>query len=288
MTYQWIGGMAMKLLLFFAAFGCALAQTPDIEQIMSRVARNQAKSQDARKDWVYNQKQLLRMIRGNGKLAREERREYAIAPKARGIHKELTSFAGKYGDHGKEVAYDKPKYQYKSVDIDGELLDDMSNDMTNDENSRDGISHDLFPFTYHQQLKYSFKLKGAENYRGREVYRVAFEPKAHQHSGEDDMPWKGEALIDAAEYQPVLINTTLAWKMPMAVKVLLGTDIRGLGFSVSYQKFADGVWFPVSYGGEFDVRAVFFYKRKISVSMVNSDFRRADVSTNIAYAVEDK
>ncbi len=278
----------MKLLFLFAACGCALAQPPDIDQIMSRVGRNQAKSQDARKDWIYNQKQLLRMIRGNGKLAREEHREYAIAPKVRGIHKQLTSFAGKYGDHGREVAYDKPKYQYKGLDIDGELLDDMSNDMTNDENSRDGIAHDLFPLTYHQQMRYNFKLKGVETYRGREVYRVAFEPKPHQHSEEDSMPWKGEALIDAAEYQPVLINTNLAWKIPMAVKILLGTNIRGLGFSVSYQKFADGVWFPVSYGGEFDVRAVFFYKRKISVSMVNSDFRRADVTSNIAYAMEDK
>jgi hypothetical protein len=36
------------------------------------------------------------------------------------------------------------------------------------------------------------------------------------------------------------------------------------------------------------VRAVFFYKRKISVSMVNSDFRRTDVSSKIAYAIEDK
>jgi len=72
------------------------------------------------------------------------------------------------------------------------------------------------------------------------------------------------------------------------VKVLLGTNIKSLGFAVAYQKFADGVWFPVSYGGEFEVRAVFFYKRTISVSLVNSDFRRADVTTNIAFALEDK
>jgi len=68
----------------------------------------------------------------------------------------------------------------------------------------------------------------------------------------------------------------------------LGTDIRGLGFSVSYQKFADGVWFPVSYGGEFAVRALFFYKRRISVALTNSDFRRAGVTSNIAYATEEK
>ena len=66
------------------------------------------------------------------------------------------------------------------------------------------------------------------------------------------------------------------------------TNLKGLGFSVSYQKFADGLWFPVSYGGEFELRAVFFYSRKISVSMANSDFRRTDVTTNVAYAVDDK
>jgi hypothetical protein len=57
---------------------------------------------------------------------------------------------------------------------------------------------------------------------------------------------------------------------------------------VAYQKFGDGVWFPVSYGGEFEVRAVFFYKRTISVSMTNRDFRRTDVTTKVAYAIEDK
>jgi len=279
----------MKLLLLFAAAGYALAQPPDIDQIMTRVALNQAKSQDSRQDWVYNQRQVLRMIRGSGTLAREEQREYLIVPKRRHIEKQLTKFEGRYADRGKEGSYDKPGYHYKDLDIDGELLDEMSNEMTNDEKSPDGIARDLFPLTYHQQLKYSFQLKGAESYRGREVYRVAFEPKPHMHpDNEDDFLWKGEALIDAAEYQPVLVNTSMATRIPMAVKILLGTNIRGLGFSVSYQKFADGVWFPVSYGGEFDVRAVFFYKRKISVSMVNSDFRRADVTSNIAYAIEDK
>jgi hypothetical protein len=41
-------------------------------------------------------------------------------------------------------------------------------------------------------------------------------------------------------------------------------------------------------GGEFEVRAVFFYKRTISVSMTNIDFRRFDVTTKVAYAIEDK
>jgi hypothetical protein len=55
---------------------------------------------------------------------------------------------------------------------------------------------------------------------------------------------------------------------------------------VAYQKFEDGVWFPVSYGGEFEVRAVFFYKRTISVSMVNSDFKRSLVNSTVTYQTQ--
>jgi hypothetical protein len=254
---------------------------------MSRVASNQTKSQDQRKEWVYNQKQLLRMVRGNRKVAREERREYVIAPGEVPIQKELVKFEGKYESHGKYTSYDHPGYSYKEVDIDGDIINDLSEDMTNDKGSHDGIGHDLFPLTRDEQKKYNFKLKGTETYRDRAVFRVSFEPKPHPPEG-DGGSWKGDALIDAQEYQPVVVTTSLAYKIPMAVKILLGTNIKGLGFSVAYQKFADGVWFPVSYGGEFDVRAVFFYKRTISVSMTNSDFRRTDVTTKVAYAIEDK
>jgi hypothetical protein len=221
------------------------------------------------------------MVRGNGRIAREEHREYTITPKERAIAKELTHFDGKYERHGNYISYDKPGYEYKDMDIDGDLINDMSNDMTDDHQSRDGIGRKLFPLTYHEQLKYEFRLVGTEPYRGRQVYRVSFVPAK-------DGCWKGEALIDADEYQPVLVTSKLAFNIPAAVKILLGTNIKGLGFSAAYKKFEDGVWFPVSYGGEFEVRAVFFYKRTISISMTNSDFRRMDVTSNIAYSIDDK
>jgi hypothetical protein len=279
----------MKLILLAATAAIAAAQTPDIEQIMSRVGLNQAKSHDARKDYVYNQKQLLRMIRGGGKIAREEHREYTVIPKERGIHKELTKFDGKYELKGKYVAYDKPGHHYKGLDLDSDLIDSLSKDLMDDNQGKDGLSPDMFPLTYHQQLKYNFKLLKTEQYHGRPVYRVEFEPKPHlKHIDDGGAVWKGEALIDTEEYQPLNIATKLAWKMPLAVKTLLGTNVSGVGFNVAYQKFADDLWFPVSYGGEFEFRAVFFYKRTMTISMVNSDFRRADVNSNIAYAVEDK
>lgn len=278
----------MKLILLAATVAMAAAQTPEIEQIMSRVALNQAKSHDARKDYIYNQRQLLRMIRGGGKIAREEHREYTVMPKERGIQKELTKFDGKYELKGKFVAYDKPGYHYKGLDLDSDLMDGLSKDLMDDNQGKDGLSPDMFPLTYHQQLKYDFKLLKAEQYRGRPVYRVEFEPKPHMRHLENGAVWKGEALIDTEEYQPLNVATKLAWKMPLAVKTLLGTNVSGVGFNVAYEKFADGLWFPVSYGGEFEFRAVFFYKRTMTIAMVNSDFRRADVNSNVAYAVEDK
>lgn len=275
----------MKLLACFAILASALLAGPqDVNDIMARVAENQDRASDLRKEFTFHQKQLLRMNRGNGKVAREEKREYDVAPARHGVKKDLIHFEGRYDYKGKYVPYDRPGYTYKEMDIDGELIDDLSGDLTDDRHSRDGISCDLFPLTASQQRKYKFKLLGKENYRGREVFRVAFEPKPHQDF--DEAAWKGEALIDVAEHAPVSIHTKLAVKIPLAVKTLLGTDIKGLGFAVTYQKFDEGIWFPVSYGGEFEIRAVFFYKRLISVNMTNSDFRRSNVTSTVTYVTE--
>ncbi|MCL4402591.1 MAG: hypothetical protein M1436_08025, partial [Acidobacteria bacterium] len=230
--------------------------------------------------------QLLRLNFSNGKLAREERREYVVVPEERGVHKELAEFQGKYEHKGKYLPYDHPGYQYKKVDIDGQLIDDLSRDLTGDGGSRDGIAQDQFPLTGEQQSKYDFTLLGAEEYQGRQVWRIGFEPK--RTGTWESGAWKGEALIDALEYQPVRVYTTLAYKVPAAVKIVLGTDIRGLGFSVTYRKFDDGVWFPVTYGGEFYFRCLFLYKRTISISLVNSDFRRAEVNSRVKYATDQK
>jgi hypothetical protein len=282
-------GNPMKILLFAAALGCASAQPPDIGQIMSRVAANQERSQELRKNYVYSQKQLLRMVRGNGKVAREERREYVLSPQERGFRKELAGFEGKYESKGKYISYDQPGYEYKEMDIDGELIDELSDELTNDKQSRDGIGRNLFPLTSDEQAKYNFRLVRTETLRGRQVYRVAFEPKPrHRGLEEGSAFWKGEALIDAEEFQPVMVTSKMAPKIPLVVRTLLGTNLKGLGFSLTYEKFSDGVWFPVSYGGEFELRAVFFYKRTVSISMVNRDFRRTDVNSTIAYSTEDR
>ena len=277
----------MKLIAIISALAAAAAaQTPDVRTIMENVGRNQAQAVAQRQEFTFRQKQLLRMNRGNGKVAREENREYDVAPSGHGVRKELLRFDGRYEYKGKYVAYDRPGYKYKDMDVDGDLIQGLSEDLTNDRRSRDGIGVDLFPLTAEEQRKYNFKMMAAEQYCGREVYRIGFEPKPHQEC--DEAAWKGEALIDAAEFQPVLVHTKLAFHIPGAVKVLLGTDIQGLGFSVTYQKFEDGVWFPVSYGGEFEVRAVFFYKRTISVNMTNTEFHRTNVNSNVIWLANEK
>ena len=115
------------------------------------------------------------------------------------------------------------------------------------------------------------------------IYRITFEPKkVADHDDEDE--WAGEVLVHRQEYQPVLITTHLAVKIPLWVKTALGTDIQQLGFKITYQKFDDGLWFPVTYGGEFKVRALFLYARRVGISMRNSEFKKAVVESKVEFA----
>jgi hypothetical protein len=79
------------------------------------------------------------------------------------------------------------------------------------------------------------------------------------------------------------VSTRLAARIPFWVKTFLGTNINHLGFKVDCAKFAEGVWFPVRYGGEFQLKAVFFYKRTMVVNLRNSEFRQTQVTTNLDY-----
>jgi hypothetical protein len=56
-----------------------------------------------------------------------------------------------------------------------------------------------------------------------------------------------------------------------------------MGFEVTYLKFDEGLWFPVTYGGEFKLRALFLYARTIGVSMQNSGFQRAVVDSKVTF-----
>jgi len=258
-----------------------------VEAIMEHVAANQARAQAARQAMVFEQNVLIRLHRGNGMLAREEEYHFTVTPTPDGIVKQRTAFAGKYGKGKQFVSYDTPGFEYKGVDVDGQLAKELVEEFTNDK-SRDGVNHDLFPLRQSEMAKYGFTLKGRQNYRGHEVYVIAFRPSPHRPPGEsEDSMWAGEALIDTQAMQPVLITTWMARGIPMVVKTLLGTDLKHIGFKIAYEKFDDDVWMPVTYGGELQVRAVFVYARKISISLRNSGFRRAQVDSSVSYRFDE-
>ena len=116
---------------------------------------------------------------------------------------------------------------------------------------------------------------------GRDVYHVSFRPK-----DKSDFDWKGEAFIDAAEFEPVVVYTEMSRKIPLAVRTLLGTNLPGLGFSVTYDRQPDGVWFPVSFGTEFRMRVLFFIARDISMSLTNSHFEKTHADMRILDGVK--
>lgn len=265
--------ISLVLLASALAAGAATA-----DQILERVAANQTRSVEARQRWTYNQSVFVRLSRSDGKLAREELREYTVMPVRSGLRREMVRFEGRYQDKGRTVGYTQPGFARKDLDIDAEIAGELPDDLLGNANSRDGLDPDLFPLTADRQKRYVFQLHGQEDYRGKAVWRLTFAPRPEQNA-----IWAGEALIDAAEYQPVLVTTHMARKLPLAVRTVLGTDLEHLGFKVEYERLGEGVWFPSKYSGEFNLKAVFFYKRRIAISMRNSGFQKTDVRSTIDY-----
>jgi hypothetical protein len=262
------------------AASVAVAQTkPPIGEIMARVAENQAKSVEARKQFVYKQEELVALRRSNGTVDCQGKREYTVAPGPRGIDRQLVNSEGSLGSCSFNFENDSGD-KGVSLNMNSDSTEGFSTSMGN---TKDGVPRDLFPLTAHQQRLYEYKLRGTEMAKGRSVYRVSFRPNHQRDADGDEGYWKGEALIDAEEFQPVMVTTDLTAKIPMAVRVLLGTNVRGVGFSVSYQRVADGVWFPASFGGEFKVNVLFFFRRTMAINVKNGDFKRTDVKSDVAF-----
>ena len=275
----------MRLAFFLLVPLALLAQQPDVDAIMAKVAANQDSAQAKRDAFIYSQKVWVRSFKTNGKLGCQQKTEYLVTPTEKATGKTMISVDTKCGNSGKghincDVELPPGKGKETVAGIDGCLVQELRNNLVSDKDSKDGLDQELFPLTAKELPKYIFHLDGEDTVRGHAVFRISFVPKK---GGEDSADWKGEALIDKAEYQPVVVTTKLAEKVPLAVRVLLGTNIQGLGFNVVYDKF-DGLWFPVSYGAEFRVRVVFFWSRNLSVSLSNADFRRANVTSAIHFA----
>ena len=283
----------MRAILFLAPLAAWAAD--DADAIMAKVAANMELASEARRQYVYQQTIRSRMLRTSGQTAREEKREYNVIPAAAETKKDLSRFEGKY-QRGKEmIPYDKPGFRYKGTDLDGDLISGLTEELVNDKKSKDGISHELFPLRTKDLPGYKFTLTETADVKGRSTHKIAFEPKHRQMcvsiGGDDECAtkqWKGDIWVDAAELQPVRIRTDLSFKIPWGVKVFLGTNIRQLGFSVSYIRVAEGVWFPASYGTEFRLDLFWGYKRTITMALESNGFKRTDAASKVEYRLEDR
>jgi hypothetical protein len=262
------------------------AQTLNADEIMSKVAAHQDQAEQLRAKYTYTQKVRIRAIRANGHLSREEYSVYNVIPTEKGIKKDMVQFRGRYENKGKISEYQKSGEEIpdKKIDVDANILPDLRDDLVSDKNSKDGLGKSLFPLTSVESKKYQYELAGEEIYQGERVYRIKFWPRK-EYQGYDDYQtvWAGEALIHKADLQPVSVTTHMAKGLPFLVKTMLGTNLHQLGYAVSYKKFDDAVYFPVSYGGEFDVKAIFVYKRTFTLSLQNTDFRRTQADSSITF-----
>ena len=154
---------------------------------MRRVSENVDRAQAARLAWHMARTSSYASRGANGKLAREESRQYTVAPTEKCAQRKLVKVEGTILDGKNEVAYNEAGYRRKDADIDGGLVDMFGREIIWRRDSIGGIVY-LGSFVNRSNLeKYVFKLEGKERYHDYDVYRVAF-------AGKDS--WEGEALIE--------------------------------------------------------------------------------------------
>jgi hypothetical protein len=274
--------------------------------IMAKVAANMENGATARRQYIYQQRVKASIVQSNGEVNRREARTYAVLPHETSTEKKLEKFSGEYREgkkmipysephsHGKDHSHDAKGEEGVAKGIDAELMAELVDSLVNDKKSPDGIPHDLFPLRTRDLPLYTFQSLGERDWQGRRVLRIGFEPAAKKsdlcvHVGKEEdedscqTPWAGEAWVDPQELFPVRIDTRLAKGVPWAVRAFLGTNIKQLGFSITYARAGEGAWFPATYGTEFKLDVLFFYKRTISLSLESSDFRRADAVSKIEF-----
>ena len=252
---------------------------------MERVADSQARSESLRSTIIYSQDLRTRFLKGRGKVSREEEHRFTVAPTPDGFTKTRTYLRGALRHKEALMPYSEPHFYRGMVDIDAVLSEALIDMVDND--SRDGMSSQLFPLTSNQQRKYVFRLLGTETLDGLEVFRVAFEPRKKGVPRKERGHWKGEVFVDRTQFQPVYVTTSFATKIPLPIRVGLGTNVRQVGFALRYEEVDDGLWFPVSYGGEFRIRALFLYSRTATISLINSAFQRTDVDSHVTFDETD-
>ncbi len=260
----------MKLFAVLIVTFTCFAETPDATEIMRRVAGNQDRAQTARAAWVYDQNVFVRLQRSAGELAREETRDYVVAPTEKGAGRKLIRVEGKIGAGKKSIPYTTAGFRTKNADIDGALVEGLAKDINWRKDTVGPISY-LMPLSAEHQNRYTFTLDGEEQYQGFDVWRIRF----RQSDGEDN--WSGELLVEKNEFQPLVLTSHWDSKVPVAVTMALGVSVKQVGGKITWQRAEKDVWFPAVAGGEMKLRVLFFYARNIAYRSVSSAFRRTDV-----------
>jgi hypothetical protein len=261
----------------------AASPTPNAADIMTRVAANQDSAEAERAHYVFVQHATMSSRKGKT-VQCEEVTDYRITPSDSGIHDELVKLDGRLRVNGNYVTYhtlapdnggSKVENDKDSVSVtiggesaDRDMVEHMRANLMHDK-SKDGLNSRLFPLTSKEQADYDFQLAGQERLNGHDVYHITFRPK-----DKDDFGWKGDAFVDVTTFQPVLVTTGMARKVPFAVRTLLGTNLPGLGFTVVYAPQPDGVWFPASFSTEFKIHVLYFFHRDIVLDAQNRDFEK--------------
>lgn len=295
------------LLALASAIACGADAPGDALAIMKKMAENTAAATEARRQYVYRQRIRAGLLHSNGQVVCRETREYTVVPQAKTTKKKLESFHGECREGKDMVPYAQPgeiqpglQEKGTTVEVTGrESIAGLVAGLADNPKSRDGIPRQLFPLSSEELASYRFKLKGETTIQGRRAYDITFAPfigKGNCVVGEDTenshaiecRPWKGEVWVDAEDYQPIRIDTELAKGIPWGVRVFMGINLRQLGFSLTYRRAAEGVWFPATYGTEFRVTVFWGYKRTITMSMENSDFRKTDAQSTIEFDDPDK
>lgn len=262
-------------ILFLVALCAQKAAADDTaDSIMARVAANQDSSEKLRSQYIYQQHIKIVSRKNSGKVLREETADYHVIPKPDHTERTLEQLTGRYWHKGKYETFNgEPVPEPDSTD--GDLIRQFRDDLTN-EKSKDGLARYIFPLTSEEQKQYKFRLLGQELFENRQSYHIAFTP-----IDDDDIDWAGEGYIDAQEFQPMYVFTKMSRRMPFGIRTFLGTDLPGIGFAVHYRRQDDGVWFPISLGSEFRIRALFLFNRTMTISLENKAFEHTHVESKI-------
>jgi hypothetical protein len=92
------------------------------------------------------------------------------------------SFQGEYRKGKQTLTYSEPLTEHRDAGIDGELIQDLTENLVNDKQSRDGIPRELFPLRAKDPFC-NFTMKGELEHQLRRTYRIGFR-KSNEKGGE--------------------------------------------------------------------------------------------------------